>query len=397
MAEESLLKDYLDENPSVLSTEQLNEIASEFDMTPEAVKLLARGMSAQRNKVKREQADAESSGFNSPVPAALTSAGYPADRAAYWWSGDAEPPDLDDRSPAISQAHHEDSITYNVSHSIRHIEEAQLAADGLNEDSLADPEVVSALKLLETQKQRVKDLLTTDIEKEGSSDAGTYPQPFDLIKSVSLTLSTIKLAASDDLKKSIADKMMWQYGKPGDEQTNLIDSLIYNTAHAAKHIDKALDHSKKLRGDLDDKEIDAETERLHELESEVSEILEDGETDSYEADSEVDDLFSGSSNSSGGPLPANTSRGWRAKWKAPSGGSGVQALGTVDGLDVSPISDTGGKTILPFWKTKKKAKVELEQSSAPISETEAEIHDRINGKWVQPGTENRYSSEIEEL
>lgn len=57
------LQDYLDEDPSVLSSEDLDGIASAFDLPIEKVKIIAKGMSAQRKKVAAEQSsDSEGAG-----------------------------------------------------------------------------------------------------------------------------------------------------------------------------------------------------------------------------------------------------------------------------------------------------------------------------------------------
>lgn len=111
MAEDDSLKDYQDEDPSVLSEEDLAGIASEFDLPVEKVKLMARGMSQVRAKVSKEQESAS-----------------------------ADPGSI-------------------MASAIRHAEAAQYQIEslGLNEDD-------SVVLMLEVQKQKIKDILASDFD-----------------------------------------------------------------------------------------------------------------------------------------------------------------------------------------------------------------------------------------
>lgn len=111
MAEDDSLKDYQDEDPSVLSEEDLAGIASEFDLPVEKVKLMARGMSRVRAKVSKEQESAA-----------------------------ADPGSI-------------------MASAIRHAEAAQYQIEslGLDEDE-------SVVLMLEVQKQKIKDILASDFD-----------------------------------------------------------------------------------------------------------------------------------------------------------------------------------------------------------------------------------------
>lgn len=52
---EDLAQDYLDEDPSILTEEELNEIARNFGLTPEEMKALARNMSRTRRKFAEQE------------------------------------------------------------------------------------------------------------------------------------------------------------------------------------------------------------------------------------------------------------------------------------------------------------------------------------------------------
>lgn len=68
---DSSLQDYLDEDPSVLSEKDLAGISSAFDLPIEKVKVIAKGMSAQRKKVASEQ-DSDSEGEGTGLLASAT-------------------------------------------------------------------------------------------------------------------------------------------------------------------------------------------------------------------------------------------------------------------------------------------------------------------------------------
>lgn len=118
MAGDNALQDYLDEDPSVLSENDLNRIASTFELPIEKVKLIAKGMSAQRKKVSSEQSsDSEGEGTG------LLSAGF------------------------IS--------ALSLAHEIMRLEDAQGEADT---GVLSSEDVVA----LEFDKQRVRDILKSE-------------------------------------------------------------------------------------------------------------------------------------------------------------------------------------------------------------------------------------------
>lgn len=113
MAEDDSLKDYQDEDPSVLSEEDLAGIASEFDLPVEKVKLMARGMSRVRAKVSKEQ----------------------------------ESESVDPGSIMASAIRHAEAAQYQI----------ETLGLGLDEDE-------SIVLMLEVQKQKIKDILASDFD-----------------------------------------------------------------------------------------------------------------------------------------------------------------------------------------------------------------------------------------
>lgn len=316
MIEPNVIQDYLDQDPSNLSFKALQIASKELGMPVTAVRSLGKKIGKGWDNIGVDDIQP----FISPTPApapVLATAGYSPD-------------------PAISESHHRDSVAHNLAHGIRHLEEAQKSADNLNDEAKNDPEVSKALSLLEQNKQRVRDILQQSIKRvEGENEGeGEFSLLIDTMDEF-ITLGSQK----EDL--------------PGGN----VDRLIYHLEHGSRHLDKAENHSQKMRSELDESSVDVENERLSDLENKIRDAIE--EKGSKTA---VDFGLSGQADGSesvGDASDNNPLKSWRARKNVDTGAQGSPGVGASEHYSGGYGVPSGGPG--------------MEISSPAVSKTERDI------------------------